>query len=270
MPVPASAFDVDRWTSALVERHLANLTRPEFLKAVRALSARYVERRDALPDRSPLDTAGKRAAFAAFYAPLHFLTVREILRALRGSLLPVDEVLDLGCGTGVAGAAWALEGDGAARVTGVDRHAWALAEARWNWRAMDLGGRAVRGDLARALQARGRAPVKARHDRLAVVLAWSLNELEATARASVQQSLRDLADRGAHVLVVEPIARRSAPWWDDWARRVAAAGGRADEWRFDPVLPPALAALDAEAGFLRDAITARSVLASPLAWTKPR
>ena len=55
------------------------MTRSEFLKAIRALSARYVERRGALPDRSPLDSAGKRAAFAGFYAPLHFLTVRAVI-----------------------------------------------------------------------------------------------------------------------------------------------------------------------------------------------
>src|SRR5688572_32288957 len=29
-----------------------------------------------------LDTAGKRAAFALFYAPLHFLTVRHVVSAL--------------------------------------------------------------------------------------------------------------------------------------------------------------------------------------------
>ena len=57
---------VDAWVEALQVRHRANLTTPEFLKAVRALSARYVERRAELPDRSPIDSAGKRSAFAAF------------------------------------------------------------------------------------------------------------------------------------------------------------------------------------------------------------
>ncbi len=55
------------------------MTRSEFLKAIRALSARYVERRGVLADRSPIDSAGKRAAFAGFYAPLHFLTVRAVV-----------------------------------------------------------------------------------------------------------------------------------------------------------------------------------------------
>jgi hypothetical protein len=55
----------DGWIDRVIERHTQSMTRPEFLKAVRALSARYVEQRAALRDRSPLDSAGKRAAFAA-------------------------------------------------------------------------------------------------------------------------------------------------------------------------------------------------------------
>jgi len=70
------------WLVALESRHMANLTRQEFTRAVRALSARYVERRNQLPDRSPLDSAGKRAAFALFYAPVHLLTTREAIAHL--------------------------------------------------------------------------------------------------------------------------------------------------------------------------------------------
>jgi hypothetical protein len=269
-PVTPSAFDADRWVAALLDRHLAALHRPEFLKAVRALSVRYVERRHALVDRSPLDSAGKRAAFAAFYAPLHFLTMRAILQALRDATSPVDRVTDLGCGTGVTGAAWALENPTPVDLTGVDRHPWALGEARWNWREMGLRGRAVRSDLGQwlsnASEARAGAPL-ARHG---IVMAWSMNELPDQARQRVQDALIDLVSRGANVLVVEPVSRRLVPWWDDWASRVVDVGGRADEWRFDGPLPPALAALDEAAGFGRDALTARSVLASPLSWTKPR
>ena len=57
---------------------------------------------------SPLDTAGKRAAFALFYGPLHFLTVQAIVIALGAHARPLQMIADLGCGTGVGGAAWAL------------------------------------------------------------------------------------------------------------------------------------------------------------------
>ena len=68
---------VDSWLAALEERHLANLTRPELTRALRALSSCYVERREKLTSGAALEGAGKRAAFALFYGPLHFLTVHR-------------------------------------------------------------------------------------------------------------------------------------------------------------------------------------------------
>ncbi len=73
--------DVATWLDALHARHVAPYRPQEFTRALRALSARYVERRSELADRSALDSAGKRSEFAAFYAPLHYLTVREIAGA---------------------------------------------------------------------------------------------------------------------------------------------------------------------------------------------
>lgn len=262
--VPASRrkdFSVDAWLAALLERHMRDMRRPEFLKAVRALSARYVERRAELPDRSPLDSAGKRAAFAAFYAPLHFLTVRAIARELQSGHDSPELIIDLGCGTGVAGAAWAFECAQPPAIQGTDLHAWAVDEARWNYRAMGLDGRAGRGDLLKqmdALLAPSSRPAPS-IDRAGVMLGWSLNELHSSAREHAQTALIELARRGARVLVVEPIARRVVPWWERWAERAVAAGGRADEWRFDAPLPASLAELDEAAGFDREALTARSV-----------
>src|SRR6188508_3277395 len=103
------------WLAALDERHLANLTQSEVTRALRALSSCYVERREKLASGGPLDSAGKRAAFALFYAPLHFMVTREIVRALPG-VGETERLLDLGCGTGSAGGACALEVD--ARVEG--------------------------------------------------------------------------------------------------------------------------------------------------------
>src|SRR6185295_4093578 len=94
------------WLDALHARHVAPYRPKEFTHALQALSVRYVERRKELAARSPLDSAGKRAAFAAFYAPLHFLTIQEVLNAVAGSSAP-ERIADLGCGTGVCGAAWA-------------------------------------------------------------------------------------------------------------------------------------------------------------------
>ena len=266
-------FDVDGWIDALVERHAASMRRPELLKAIRALSARYVERRAELPGRSPLDSDGKRAAFAIFYAPIHFVTTRGIIRQLAGAG-QVRAIADLGCGTGAAGAAWALETRHRAprpdtatadpderrvvQLVGVDASAWAVSEANWSWQRMALRGRARRGDLvatALDLAFSGREHGAT----TAIILGWAVNELDSEARARLLPALINRGRQGAPVLIIEPIARRLIPWWDDWARAVEAAGGHAAEWRLAEPIPSRLANLDEAAGFQRDALTARTL-----------
>src|SRR5919197_2916834 len=99
--------DIEQWLAALEERHLANLTRSELTRALRALSSAYVERRRRLAEGAALEGAGKRAAFALFYGPLHYLLVRAIVRALpEAAAGKAATLVDLGSGTGAAGAAW--------------------------------------------------------------------------------------------------------------------------------------------------------------------
>jgi len=248
---------VNGWLAALEARHRTNLTRPEFLKAVRALSARYVEQRHALPGRSPIDSDGKRAAFAAFYAPIHLVTAHEIVRAIGVPTRGVKTIADLGCGTGVASAGWAMAIDDGPRLHGVDTHAWATTEAKWNWHALGLHGDVARGDLLDGVRRMQRQPRTLAH--AAAVLGWSVNELPAPARDALLPRLMDLAAHGARVLVIEPISRAATPWWRHWIQAFTSAGGRDDEWSFDADLPPALAALSTEAGFRRDRLTAKSL-----------
>jgi SAM-dependent methyltransferase len=248
------AADVEAWVTALQARHRGAFTNPEFLKAVRALSARYVERRHTLPDRSPLDSAAKRAAFAAFYGPLHFLTVARIVRALGDEATTgIDRIHDLGCGTGVASAARALACPGSPSIVGVDVHTWALDEAVWTWRTLGLDGRVRRGDIASARL----------DDGAAIVAGWSVNELDQRARQRLLARLLEAASRRSSVLIIEPIGRRSTPWWPEWAAAFRAAGGRSDEWRFEDPLPAVLADLDKAAGFRRDALSAKTLWISP-------
>src|SRR5215470_7873363 len=111
------------WQDALERRHLSSLTFQEVRRSVQALSAIYVEQRDRLDSGAVLNGAGKRAAFAMFYAPLHFLLVREIVRSLEAGKKTPGTILDLGCGTGATGAAWALESSVPPRIIGVDSNA---------------------------------------------------------------------------------------------------------------------------------------------------
>jgi hypothetical protein len=253
-------LSVDAWLDGLPARHAGSMRRPEFLKAIRALSARYVEHHGALTDRSPLDSAGKRAAFAGFYAPLHFLTTRAVIAELGGAPPGVETIVDAGCGTGVAGAAWAVACAAPPVITGIDLNGWALDEARATWRALGLRGRTSRADFVTELErlsvGSGRPLTAAR---TGIILGWSLNEIDKAARLRAQRALDALAGRGARILAIEPVSRKLVPWWDDWSARGVATGARAGEWRFPIALPPVLAALDRDAGFDRDGLTARSL-----------
>ena len=136
---------------AVEARHLADLRFSEVAHNRFERSSSYVERRSRLGRDSALDGAGKRAAFALYYAPLHLLTVQRIVQALHP--LPVGTILDLGCGTGAAGCAWALaqaaSGEPPPRLHGIDRHPWAVAETRWTYSARSSGARGQRSWIAR-------------------------------------------------------------------------------------------------------------------------
>ncbi|MDQ3213321.1 MAG: methyltransferase domain-containing protein [Acidobacteriota bacterium] len=240
---------VARWLRALDERHLANLTASEVGRALRALSSCYVERRGMLATGGALDSAGKRAAFALFYAPLHFLVLREVVRSIPGAPA-VSAVTDLGCGTGAAGAAWVLECE-RCTVQGVDRNAWAVAEAQWTYRTFGVPGRALKGDVQTANLAA--APTRA------VLAAYTVNELSDPDRAALLPRLLDAHEDGARILIVEPIARRIAGWWGGWERAFAAAGGESREWRFAVPLPERQRQLGRAAGLDPRELTARSL-----------
>jgi SAM-dependent methyltransferase len=244
------------WVAALEARHLADLRVPEVTRALRALSSAYVERRRPTGTDAggrqvlgALDTAGKRAAFALFYAPLHFLAVTAVIRARGGNAPRPRTIVDLGCGTGAAGAAWALASE-PATVVGIDRHPWAVEEARWTYSKLGVRGRARQGDVTRA------APL-GRGD--GVVAAYLLNELPEASRVRLEARLIDAAARGGRVLVIEPIARAVAPWWDDMSTRFAAVGGQVDEWHLPIDLPPLLQTFDRAAGLNHRELTFRSL-----------
>ena len=229
----------------LERRHLADLRFSEVTRALRALSSAYVERREtALAGHKALDGAGKRAAFAMYYGPIHFLLVQHIVREL-GVAPDRGTVVDLGCGTGVAGAAVATSATPPLKVIGIDTHPWTLDEARFTYQAFGLRSDVRRGDAART-----RFPA----DTSFVVAAFVVNELREADRAVLLAQLKSTKVR---TLVVEPISSRISPWWPEW---VAALGGRADEWKVRVDTPPLVKRLAKAAGLRPEVLTARSLL----------
>lgn len=246
--VTSDPCQFDAWLVALDQRHLANLRPAEVTRALRALSSCYVERREKLATGGPLDSAGKRAAFALFYAPLHFLVAERVVHALDAAQ-GVNYVLDLGCGTGSAGAAFALAA--AARIDGIDRNAWAAAEANWTYRQLGLQGRATTGTIQKT-------PL--RHvQRGAVLAAYAVNELSDADRDALLPRLLDAHRQGARILIIEPIARRLNRWWGGWNEAFMAAGAREDEWRFQVTLPERQRTLAKAAGLQPNELTARTL-----------
>src|SRR5262245_24187988 len=96
----------DTWIHDLETRHLSELRFAEVSRALRALSSTYIERRRTIHHGGALAGAGKRAAFALFYGPLHYLIVSEVVRRLEADAARKSVLLDLGCGTGASGVAW--------------------------------------------------------------------------------------------------------------------------------------------------------------------
>jgi len=247
--MPEAATPFDRWLAALEARHLGTLRFAEVSRALRALSSAYVERRNRLGHGAALDGGGKRAAFALFYGPLHFLTAAHIVRHLP-DLARADTLVDLGCGTGAVGAALATSLTHIPRVVGIDRHQWAIAEAAQTYEHFRLRAQMRREDAVRAAW-----PTR----RTLLVAGWFANELDDDARARLLERLLRAQQHGASVLVIEPISRRLTPWWDGWADAVRQRRGRADEWRFPADLPDLVRRLDRAAGLSHTELTARSL-----------
>jgi hypothetical protein len=200
-----------------------------------------------------LQGAGKRAAFALFYAPIHFLVVDRIVRALPAQDMALHRIVDLGCGTLPAGAAWSSACPSRPPIDGYDVNGWALEEARRTLGAWGLNGKLERTDAAKVRLPAGSS---------GIVAAWSINELSDPARGRLLDGLLAAHSSGATILIVEPIAKRQIGWWPGWSSRFEQAGGRADTWQLDLDLPPLLRELDRAAGMRHGTLKARSLFLS--------
>ena len=248
--IPVAHPKFHAWLASLEERHFADLTFSEVTRAVRALSSAYVERRTtALAEHRALDGAGKRAAFALYYGPLHFLLTQAILREVAPQLKP-GLVVDLGCGTGVAGAAIASATTPPSRVLALDTHPWTLDEARFTYRAFGLDADVRRGHASR---------IRFPRDASCIVAAFVVNELNDPDRRALLATLKEAAARGVALLLVEPISQRISPWWAEWVTAFEPLGGRSDEWHFRIAPPPIVKRLSKATGLRPDTLTARSL-----------
>lgn len=256
LDLPAElAARIDAWLAAARERVAPGLSLPEVRKAVQAVSSLYVERRPSSGLGAKTgESAGKRAALASYYAPLHLLLAMraagEIAPAARAA---IRRIHDLGCGTGAAGAGLALGLGSSPEIEGVDRAGWALREARHTFAAFGLRGRTRRAAVPDAL------PRLRAGD--ALVLGWMTNELEQDARMRLLAFVEEAVAHGHALVVLEPVARRIAPWWPSWAAALGPRGVADLELRTRAPLPEWVAALDVASGLDHSELVARAFVA---------
>ena len=171
-------------------RPLANATSPtsrmpELTRALRALSSIYVERRSSSRRGDAIGTAGKRAAFALFYGPLHFSPstgrARSVARRLTAaSGASTSRSVDLGCGTGAAGGGVGARATGARRVEGYDINAWAARRG-----GMDLPDASA--CAARHVACRSIGSSCTTRARPIMIVAYVLNELPGDTRERMRR-----------------------------------------------------------------------------------
>ena len=136
---------------------------------MRALSSAYVERREsALADHKALDGAGKRAAFALYYGPLHFLLVQHIVGELGASISPRARSSISAAAPASPARPSRPSATPPLRVLGFDTHPWTLDEARFTYKAFGL-----HSDVRRTHAAKYAFP----DDTSVVVAAFVVNEL---------------------------------------------------------------------------------------------
>lgn len=241
----------DRYLQALLQRHLKDLKFGEVTRALRALSADYVEKREEGGLARALDGRGKRAAFGLYYGGTHFLATETLVRQ-NGLAFPPESgratLLDLGCGTGVCGAAWAIQSREAPKVMGADRSSFALHETRWTYQTLRIKGE-TRRSFAEAFESL-RQPD-------GIVLGWTLNELDDERRDLIATRILPWIRKGSRLLVIEPVSKRVAPWWDEWTSRFPADLCSASEYRLRLDLPAQMALLARSAGLSTDATVLR-------------
>jgi len=242
------------WIQGVAERQ--PLSTSETRKGVRALSARYVEGRIGPGvGGGALAGAGLRAAFATYYAPLHFLIAFAATVSLPAAFRSgLRRVVDLGTGTGAVGAASALA-VGGVEVFALDRSAWALGEALRTFAALGVRGRTRRVQLPSGVPRLGPGDL--------VAAGFVLNECGPEARERLIGLLARALRAQARVLVLEPLARGIAPWWEDLAAELAPAGAGTTVMKWAIERPEWIERLDTAAGLDHREIGARVLWGPP-------
>jgi hypothetical protein len=95
-----------------------------------------------------------------------------------------------------------------------------------------------------------------------LVAAFAINELSDRERERVGELFAAAAERGTRVLVVEPVAKWAAPWWERWRDRFAGRA-RDEVTELSLELPELLCRLDAATGLCHRRFKVRALWVGP-------
>ena len=250
MPATESEARFNRWLVWLGQECGQGLSFSELRRGAQALSNDYVSRRiESQGSARALEGRAKRAAFAMFYSPLHYLVARRVLDDSGLTSLPLTRILDVGCGLGAAGAAWAHGSPARPRVWACDKNGWAVQTARASFRELGLRARVERRSVL-AMTAPTRGDV--------ILASYVVNELTAAERSEFLAMCLG-ARQSSGILILEPIAIRPLKWWAPWTRAILEAGGREDTWELEIHLPDSLRQIDQASGWDHNRVKARTL-----------
>ena len=248
--------DVASWVDAAHARWARGLEFRELRRGVQAVSDVYVHKRKSggLAERA-VDGRGKRAAFVVYYGGLHLLLVQDWM--CDHAPPEVKQIVDVGCGPGVVGAA-AARWCGGVRLSASDRVGRHLEVAAWTARHFGVKARTSRASLPTVLESV--------NDSALCTMGWVINELSPADRDATFAAISRVVRRGSGMLVFAPLSLRASPWWPDLFRtlRQASAGQvQESEHRFQPERPPIIADLDRATRLNHAAMGARVMYVPP-------
>lgn len=245
--------DFDAWIENTVARFSPPLTFREVRKGVQALSSLYVERRKGDLSTRALDGSAKRAALASYYAPLHFLSLWHLMGDWQPHFAtPVGRIIDLGCGSGAAGAALARVLPNSPPVVGIDRSGFLLREARHTYRSFGVPASTRRGKIPAALP-------KPRAGDL-WLFAFSLNEFSDADREITRDAIIRAIDADVSLFIIEPLAGPTTPWWKTWRDAFTPFSMHCDTWKHPRARPEWIGRLDRAASLDHRVLGARAIV----------
>lgn len=183
----------------------AGLTRRAWHQAIQAASRNYTSQRQRL-SQSVAPSPAIQLAQHGYYGVMHALIVQAIAAYFHIQQWPFQRLIDIGCNTGVAGLTLCAQLPTITSYIGLEPQRWAAKKAKQFQLACAIPGKIFSGTGLTWQPQKGDL----------ILLSFVLNEMTESQRKVLHSKLLHHLEKGAGILIIEPIARHITPWWDSW------------------------------------------------------